>query len=87
LITKAPNADFDGDEMNVSLAIDHRMAERWYGLSPHKNVFELTRPREVSGSIALPKPVVATISNFVASRRGYEFTPDQIARFDALPEA
>jgi hypothetical protein len=87
LITKAPNADFDGDEMNVSLAIDHYMAERWYGLAPHKNVFELTRPREVSGSIALPKPVVATISNFVASRRGYEFSQDQIDRFNALPEA
>jgi len=73
--------------MNVSLAIDHYMADQWYGLAPHKNVFELTRPREISGNISLPKPVVATISNFVSSRRGYQFTPDQIARFEALPDA
>lgn len=87
LITKAPNADFDGDEMNVSLAVDHYMADQWYGLAPHKNVFEMTRPREISGNVSLPKPVVATISNFVSSRRGYQFTEEQIARFNALPEA
>ena len=75
------------DALNFSIAIDNFLADKWYALAPHKNVFTLTKPREISSNIAIPEPVVATISNFISSKARYDFTPEQIARFNALPDA
>lgn len=36
-------------------------------LAPHKSTFDLNEPRIVSGSLAMPKPVVASISNWLHS--------------------
>lgn len=80
-------AECDSDALNFSIAIDNKMAKMWEALYPHKNVFVLNNPREISGNISIPKPVVATISNFVSSQRGYTFTQEQIDRFNALPDA
>lgn len=75
------------DALNFTIAIDKKMADFWYGISPHKNTFILSSPREVSGNLGIPKPSVATFSNFLKSRKGYNFTPEQVARFNALPDA
>lgn len=61
------------------------MANFWYAFAPHKNVFELTKPGAISDNISMPKPVIATISNFLHSERGYNFSEEQIRNFNSLP--
>ena len=75
------------DALNFSIAIDNYLARMWYALAPHKNLFELNSPREIAGNISIPKNVVGTFSNWLASSAGYDFTPEQMAAFDALPSA
>lgn len=74
------------DALNLSIAIDNKMAEHWYTLSPHKNVFVLNKPREVSGNISIPKPVVATMSNWMHSA-AKEFVDPQKLQQMVLLEA
>ncbi len=67
LTVKSMNADLDGDEVNYSIALDDFLASRWKALAPHNNVFLATTPREVSGNISIPKPVISTISNWMST--------------------
>lgn len=55
------------DEMNGNIAIDRFMADSWYPLQPKFNVFPLTKILEVSDNVSIPKPVIATISSWLAS--------------------
>ncbi len=55
------------DAVNVSIALDRFMSEKWYSLEPMFNIMQLTKPGEVSNNIAIPKPNIATISNWLAS--------------------
>lgn len=41
------------------------MAKLWQNLAPHNNAFVLNEPNVVSGNIAIPKPVVATMSKWL----------------------
>lgn len=66
LIVKAYNADFDGDALNASIALDNFMAEKWYPLEPKFNILQLSKPGEVSNNIAIPKPCIATISSWLS---------------------
>lgn len=61
------------------------MEKYWEALRPHHNIFELTVPREISGNIAMPKPVIAMVSNYLNSKKGYDFTEEQIRNFNAIP--
>ena len=64
--TTAYNADFDGDEMNVLLSVDNKMADLWENLSPHRNLFWLeSKPFEVSDNYSFSKPVVSTIGEWL----------------------
>lgn len=72
------------DALNFSIAIDNEMAKHWYALAPHKNVFVLNKPRAISDNISIPKPVVATMSNFL--NKGGQVEPEKLQRFIALPE-
>ena len=56
---------FDGDAINFSLALDNFVAKEYDNLAPHKSVFSLDKPFEVSGNLSMPKPVVSTISSFL----------------------
>lgn len=48
----------------------------------------MTNPREVSGNISIPKPVIATMSNFLKSVTKPEtITSEKLARFNSLPIA
>lgn len=74
------------DALNISIATDNEIARHWEALAPHKNVFEMTSPREISGNISIPKPVIATMSNFLKSKTNpLNITPEQLARFNSLP--
>lgn len=64
---KSYNADFDGDEMGYVMAGDHTMLTLLEPLKPHKNVFDLSRYRELSGNISLTKPVAAMWSAAIAA--------------------
>jgi hypothetical protein len=64
IILVAFNADFDGDAMSFTAALDNYMADLFYNLAPHKNIFLLNEPGKISDNIRLPKPIVATIANW-----------------------
>jgi hypothetical protein len=66
LIVKPMNADFDGDEINFSIALDSKTAKMWEPLEPHNNIFIADVPRKMSSALDIPKPVIATISNWIA---------------------
>lgn len=61
------------DEINCMLMLDNFMANEMRHLAPHKSVFDLNEPYAVSGNLAMPKPVVASISNFIH----YDLPPDE----------
>jgi hypothetical protein len=65
LIVRGYNADFDGDALNGMLAIDEETIKAWYCLSPHSNIFELTTPKKMAGNNSIPKPVLATMANWL----------------------
>lgn len=65
LVLSGMNADFDGDALNGMLIHDMATFDRMERLSPHLGVMDLNSPRELSGHIALPAPVVITIANWV----------------------
>lgn len=66
LSVKQFNADFDGDQMNMTLLMDEVSSAQAENLAPHKNMFELNSPRTLSKAASLPKPVVSTISNYLS---------------------
>ena len=53
------------DAINFSLAIDNFVAGEYRHLEPHKSVFDLDKPFAVSANLSMPKPVIATVSNFM----------------------
>lgn len=57
--------DFDGDQLNATLAIDLVTADAMRALAPHMSVFGFRKPREVTGNLEHPKPVVSTTANFI----------------------
>lgn len=65
LIIRSLNADFDGDALQFSLTIDQRMEKEFESLAPHMSTFSMEKPRTVSDSLAMPKPVVGSISNWL----------------------
>lgn len=62
---KGPNADFDGDEMNLMLVLDETMYQRLSRLAPHLYALDLGEPRRISSNLQLPGPVVSTIANWM----------------------
>lgn len=73
------------DQCNCSIAIDNKMADLWEPLEPHYNIFIPTRPHEVSNCITIPKPVIATFSNWLADQTPENPSADKVARFNAIP--
>jgi len=66
LVTTAPNADFDGDQMVISLCLDKKMADRWYALAPKFNIWDMKKPFGITKNIQLPKPFIATTGMWLA---------------------
>ncbi len=53
----------DGDEMAFVMAVCQEMVLMLEPLKPHKNVFDLSRYRELSGNISITKAVSAMWSS------------------------
>jgi len=67
LIVKAPNADFDGDAVNVSIGLDNFMDAKWAGLAPKFNILQLGDIHGVTNNIAIPKPVIISMGNWLSA--------------------
>lgn len=65
IATNGYNADFDGDAMAGTLLLDNYMSEGAAVLSPHNNVIDGHKPRNLSGVASISKPVAATIINWL----------------------
>jgi hypothetical protein len=66
LVTTAPNADFDGDALNFTIALDNTMADYWEPLHPRYNVLLFNNPLEVSRNVSIPKPPIAAMSAWLS---------------------
>lgn len=53
------------DELNGMLIHDTTTLKRMERLRPHLYALDLNQPRTLSGFMALPSPVVATIANWI----------------------
>lgn len=51
--------------MNLRLLVDDYEIEKFSVLAPHFSVMDLNTPFKVSGNIALPGPVMQTITNYL----------------------
>lgn len=65
LIVKGPNADFDGDELNVTILLDNFMVEQFKTLQPYFNIPDIAKPYEISGNLGLLSPATSVIANFL----------------------
>lgn len=65
LVLAGFNADFDGDEMVITLHIDYKMKQLWSPTLPHHSAMDVNRPYAYSGLIGLPKAIVPTINRFM----------------------
>lgn len=63
----AYNADFDGDELNASIALDNNLADMWYPLRPSFNAFKLDVPYRVAANASICKPVISSLSSWLDS--------------------
>lgn len=71
--------------LNLVIALDNEMSDMWYSLAPHNNIFTLTQPKEISGNIAIPKPVLSTMSNWLSYQGVEEIDEEKKRRFDMIP--
>lgn len=62
--------------MNFMLAIDNLLAQELGHLDSDRGVMNLNQPRSTSKNISMPKPVVATISNWL--HYDTDFTEDKV---------
>ena len=51
--------------MNLMLMLDNKMNDLMYPLSPHFNIFDMEKPGGFGGNIEIPKPVIATMANWL----------------------
>ena len=81
-IVKSMNADFDGDNVSIILAMDTVTAEALAPLAPSMNTFSMSSPRKISGNPAISKPVVSTIAN--ALHLKHPVDPEKLERMKAF---
>lgn len=65
LVITALNADFDGDELNVTLLLDQERWENFKNLEPHHNIMSATDPFEISDILKVQPQIVATTLNWM----------------------
>jgi hypothetical protein len=64
LVLKGPNADFDGDALNLLLITDDVLYQQFYNMSTHLGIQDLHKPRSVSGIVNIPAPTCSTICSY-----------------------
>ena len=66
-LCKWPNADYDGDEMNVTIALDNFMANKFEVLNTLYNVLDGSRPGEISKHLTLLAPMNNVLMEYLKS--------------------
>lgn len=64
---KGFNADFDGDQLNITMLMDKEIERALEGLKTHKSAIGLDKPYDMSKNNSLPSAMVSTVSNWVHS--------------------
>ncbi len=65
MTVRGMNLDFDGDQCNHYVPTDNFLGEKFKRLQSHKSVFSMDAPYEVSANLMMPKPVIASIYNWL----------------------
>lgn len=66
LVLKGPNADFDGDALNMLLITDDELYQQFYNMSTHLGIQDIHKPRSVSGIVNIPAPTTSTIGSWLS---------------------
>lgn len=74
------NADFDGDQLNLTLLNDNDMAEEFEKLAPEMSAFDLKSSRNVAKNISMPKNVIETQTHWYHAAE--EVDPDKLKRME-----
>ena len=59
------NADYDGDEINMSILLDNKLTEAMRPISPFYNIPDTSKPYSVGGYLSLQPPANATLSHYL----------------------
>lgn len=62
---KAPNADFDGDQLQIRLLIDNKEKRQFSRLSSHLHILSTDRPNRIGGHVTYHPEVITTVNNFI----------------------
>lgn len=65
ITTRAFNADYDGDELVVTILHDEYMEDLFSGLDPHHGAMDLNQPLTFSGNLAIPKAHTVKLERFL----------------------
>ena len=67
LAAKAPNADYDGDEMNAVLLLDNDLTQECSTMDSHFVIPHESKPYAISGFLGLLSPSTSILSNYIYS--------------------
>ena len=70
--------------MNLVMALDNKTADVMVDLAPHKNIFDLNKPRNLTNAARMPKPVASTIASWLHRENDDNSDPKKIAFMQAL---
>lgn len=70
LVTRGFNADFDGDELTLTILHDKKMANLFEGLKPHYGAMDLNTPLTLSNNLGIPKSHAVKLERFLNRHRG-----------------
>ena len=69
LAIKAPNADFDGDELQIKLLIDNIEKLMFSRLKSHLTIIDTDSPRAIKDIITLHPETITFVNNYLARNR------------------
>lgn len=63
------NQDYDGDEINFTIALDIYMEKMFYPFAPHFNLLQLDKPLELCKNASMTDSVIASTSEWITQSR------------------
>lgn len=64
LIAPSFNADYDGDELNLTIILTNRVRKGAVNFKPHHNLLGLTGPNDFTSNIKYPKTIISNLANW-----------------------
>lgn len=69
MVLANPNSDFDGDQMNITLALDDYSWQHFNRHAPYTGMMDNNRPFTVSSVNNMPVPMIELASNWIEEER------------------